>query len=209
MCVLAQLKSMNGELDAARDLLKSSRAQLRDLGQGVHVASTAVDLARVEMRGGDLAQAQREVQVDCDFLAAKGETYVLSTLWSLLALLVREQGRDDEALELTQRAEQATAHDDTESQALWRMARAPILARQGELALAEQLARHAVDLVKGTESPMLKAETQAELASVLALAGRPEEAREAVALATEHFVAKGDRLSAARCTAWAEGLPVG
>lgn len=208
-CMLARLKAMNGELDVARDLLQRSRARLRDLGQGVYAASTAVDLARVELFGDDLALAQHEVQADCDFLAAKGETYILSSLWALLAMLVREQGRDEEALTLTQRAEQATAEDDTESQALWRMARAPILARQGELAIAEELARRAVDLVQETESPMLKAETQAELASVLALASRPDEARVAIAQAIAQFGTKGDRVSVARYTAWARRLPRG
>ena len=205
-CVLAQLKAMNGDIGAARDLLQHNRAQLHDLGQGVYVASTAVDLARVELRGGDLARAQQAVQADCDFLAAKGETYILSTLWSLLALLVRDQGHDEQALALTQRAEQATADDDTESQALWRMARAPILARQGELALAEELARRAIDLVQRTESPMLKAETQAELASVLALAGRRDEAFKAISVAIAHFEAKGDRVCAERGKAWAGSL---
>ena len=207
MCALAQLKAMSGELEAARALLQRSRARLRDLGHGVYAASTAIDLARVELHGGDLAKAQQEVQADCDFLAAKGETYFLSTLWGLLALLVRGQGRHEEALVLTQRAEQATADDDTESQALWRMARAPVLARAGELALAEELARRAIELVQGTESPMLKADAHAELAAVLALAGRHDEAREAVTQALVHFEAKGNRAAAARCAAWAGTLP--
>ncbi len=71
---------MNGEFDAARTLYRRSRALLRDLGQGVYAASTGIDLARVELHGGDLALAQREVQADCDLLIAKGETYYLSTM---------------------------------------------------------------------------------------------------------------------------------
>jgi tetratricopeptide (TPR) repeat protein len=209
ICALAQLKAMNGELEAGRALYHSARAQLRDLGQGVYAASTAADLARVELRGGNLALAEQEVRADCGFLDATGETYFLSTLWALLALIVRGQGRDDEALELTQRAEAATAVDDTWSQALWRMARAPILARKGELELALELARQAVELVQGTESPMLKGEAQAELAAVLALAGNTNAARETAAMAIGHFRSKQNRVAVAAYTAWADILPTG
>ena len=52
MCHLAQLKAMNGELEAARGLYRQGRAMLRDLGQGVTAASTGIDLAWVELLGG-------------------------------------------------------------------------------------------------------------------------------------------------------------
>jgi class 3 adenylate cyclase/tetratricopeptide (TPR) repeat protein len=209
ICSLAQLKAMNGELEAGRALYQRARAQLRDLGQGVYAAITAAELARVELSGGDLALAEQEVRADCDFLDAKGETYFLSALWALLALIVRGQGRDDEAMGLTQRAEAATAADDTWSQALWRMARAPIVARKGDHALALELARQAVELVQGTESPMLKGEAHAELAAVLSLAGQGDAAREAVAVAIAHFEAKQNRVATAYYTAWAASLPAG
>ncbi|QTN24749.1 AAA family ATPase [Rhizobacter sp. AJA081-3] len=201
MCALAQLKAMNGELDAARLLYRRSRALLRDLGQGVYAASTGIDLARVELHGGDLALAQREVQADCDFLAAKGETYFLSTMAALLARIARDQGRDDEALALSRTAEEATASDDMESQALWRMVRAPILARAGELLLAEELARNAVELVRRTESPMLQADALAELAAVLAIAERHDEAHCLRAEALALYESKGNRVMARRCIA--------
>jgi class 3 adenylate cyclase/tetratricopeptide (TPR) repeat protein len=203
MCALAQLKAMNGELDAARALVRHSRAQLRDLGQGVYAASTGIDLARVELHGGDLAAAQREVQADCDFLAAKGETYFLSTMAALLARMARDQGRDDEALALSQTAEQATAADDVESQGLWRMVRAPILARRGRLAEAEELARAAVALMGQTEAPMLQADAHSELAAVLRLAGREGEAQQAIDEAIRRYEAKGNRHAGARAAAWA------
>lgn len=201
MCALAQLKAMNGELDAARALYRRSRATLRDLGQGVYAASTGIDLARVELHGDDLAPAQREVQADCDFLAAKGETYFLSTMAALLARMAREQGHDEQALALSRTAEEATADDDMESQALWRMVRAPILARAGDLAQAEALARAALALVRQSESPMLQADALAELAEVLHAAARHDEASATLAEASALYVAKGNRVAAARAAA--------
>jgi tetratricopeptide (TPR) repeat protein len=203
MCTLSQLKAMNGELDAARALYRRGRALLRDLGQGVLVASTGIDVALVELLGGDLALAEREVRTDFEFLSKMGETYYLSTVAALLSRLVRDQGRDDEALELSRVAEEATAADDLDSQALWRASRAPIIARAGDLALAEALAQAAVDLVRGTEAPTLQADALAELAIVLKLGGKADAAKQALDEAIALYTAKGNTVSAARCAAWA------
>jgi tetratricopeptide (TPR) repeat protein len=209
MCVLAQLRAMNGELDVARTLYRSGRAILRDLGQGVFAASTGIDLARVELHGGDLALAEQEVRSDYEFLERMGETYFLSTIAALLARIVREQGRDEEALALSQVAERVTAEDDLESQALWRAVRAPIIGRSGDLELAEALARSAVELMRRTEAPMLQADALYELAEVLSLAGRVEEARDVVSDAIALYRAKGNVALEARCIAWLDQRQVG
>ena len=103
-------------------------------------------------------------------------------------------------------AEGATAADDAESQALWRSIRAPIIARAGNLAEAESLARSAVELSKKSDAPQMQADTLSELAAVLVLAERPKEARQVIETAIAIYQAKGDVVSAARATAWATGL---
>ena len=197
-CLLAQLRAMNGELEAARTLYKRGRATLRELGEGMLAASTGIDVALVEALGGDAALAEKEVRADYDFLIDKKETYYLSTIAALLSRLVRDQGRDEEALALSRAAEQASAEDDSYSQALWRSIRAPILARKGDVATAERLARSAVKLVQQTETPMLQADALSELASVLLIAGRLEDARQALTDAAALYATKGDVVSAAR-----------
>ena len=206
VCTLAQLKAMNGEIEEARAHYRRGRSMLRELGQGVNVASTSISLARVELLGGDLALAEREVRNDYNFLAKMGETYFLSTIAALLSRIVRDQGRDQEALVLSRAAEAATAADDMESQALWRAIRAPIVARTGDTGLAEELARTAVDLSRKTEAPTLQADALSELASVLQLKGDAEQARQVIDEAIALYQAKGNVVSAARATAWAETL---
>jgi class 3 adenylate cyclase/tetratricopeptide (TPR) repeat protein len=206
LCTQAQLKAMNGELDAARALYRRGRAMLRELGQGVLAASTGIDLALVELLGGDLTLAEREVRVDFEFLSKAGETYYLSTVAALLSRLVRDQGRDAEALELSRIAESATAADDTDSQAMWRAGRAPIVARAGDLAHAEELARSAVELVRQTEAPLFHADALAELASVLHVAGKTEAALSTNSEAIGLYTAKGNAVSAAQFNAWATAL---
>lgn len=206
MCMLAQLRAMNGELPIARALYQRGRAMLRDLGGSVHAAATGFELARVEMLGGDLALAEREVRADFEFLEKAGETYFLSSMAALLSRLVRDQGRDNDAMVLSQSAEAATAAHDLESQALWRSIRAPIVARQGDTALAEELARTAVEIFRGTEAPDLQADSLSELAAVLHLAGKDGEAHSAMDEAIALYTAKGNVVAAARARAWAADL---
>jgi ATP/maltotriose-dependent transcriptional regulator MalT len=201
-CTLAQLKAMNGELEAARDLIRQARVVLHDLGQGVFAASTGLDLARVELHGGDPALVEREVREDYDFLTAAGETYVLSTMAAVLSRLVRDLGRDDEALELSQVAEKASASDDVESQALWRSARAPIVARAGDAPAAEALARSALEFARQAEAPGLQADVLCDLAHVLRMAGFEHESRHAAAEALALYTAKQNIVAVERLRAW-------
>jgi hypothetical protein len=52
----------------------------------------------------------------------------------------------------------------------------------------------------------MQADTLAELAAVLMLAGRPDDARQAIERAKEIYKSKGDIVSAGRATAWAGSL---
>jgi ATP/maltotriose-dependent transcriptional regulator MalT len=203
---LAQLRAMNGEFDQARALYRRGRSLLRELGNGLNAASMGIDILLVELLAGDLATAEREVLLDYEFLVRAGETYYMSTTAALLSRVVRDQGRDDEALAFSQIAEGATAADDMESQALWRSIRAPIVARAGKLDEAESLARSAVELSQKSDAPQMQADTLSELAVVLMLAGRLDEARVAIDTAIRIYRAKGDIVSAARATVWAVGL---
>jgi len=163
-------------------------------------------VALVELLGGDLGLAEREIRSDLDFLANAGESYYLSTMTALLSRLVRDQGRDNEALELSRAAEKAADEDDFDSQALWRAIRAPIVARAGDLAGAETLARKAVELVRRTEAPLMQADALAELAEVLNIAGRSVEARAAIEEAIALYCSKGNLVSEAQCRRWASRL---
>ena len=203
LCMLASLRAMNGELPVARTLVRQGREMLRDLGEGVRAAASCIHLATVELHGGDLSLAASELSADYHFLHARGENYHLSSIATLLAQVLRDLGHDDEALERLAAAEGLTGPDDVEGQALWRSVRAPILARRGEHSLAEEIARTAVDLLEETESPGLQADAMSELASVLRILGRAEEAGQANARAAGLYAAKGNVFSAARRAAWA------
>jgi len=206
VCKIAQLHLMSGDHETGSQNARSARTVLRDLGQGVRSASSSLDLAMLELLAGDPAAAERELREDREMLEAMGETYFLSTMVVVLARAVRDQGRDEEALELTRTAEQTAAPDDVDAQVLWRCVRAPILARIGKIEGAEMLAQAALDLARQTEVPGFQATALSELGAVLRIAGRHHEARRALAEAVEIYLRKGDVASAGMTKAALEDL---
>ena len=143
---------------------------------------------------------------DLAFLERAVETFYLSTMAAVISRVIRDQGRDEDALVLSRKAEEATAAGDVESLALWRSIRAPILARAGRMQEAESLARSAVELSQGSDSPQMQADALSELAAVLEHAGRLDEARQAIEDAISIYQGKGDVVSAARAATMAARL---
>jgi tetratricopeptide (TPR) repeat protein len=203
LCMLARLRAMHGDIVIARELYRRGRAMLRELGQGVRVAATGMHVALVELRGGDLSLAEREVRADYDMLSSMGEKYHRSAIAALLARLLRDQGRDSEALGLLEVAQELSAPHDMESQALWRSVKASIVARSGDTGAADRLAREAVELVRDMEAPGLQGDALAELAEVLQIAGRVGDAGVANDEAIALYDAKGDTVAARARRAWA------
>jgi tetratricopeptide (TPR) repeat protein len=106
-----------------------------------------------------------------------GEKNVLSSLAAELAEVLLQQGRDKEAVRLTEISQAATGREDTWSQILWRSARAKASTRQGNLDEAERHAREAVRLATGIDYLDLRAGALLALAEVLRLAGHLQPAR--------------------------------
>ncbi len=75
---------------------------------------------------------------------------------------------------------------------------ARLLARRGELERAEELAREGVGLAADSEFVVLHADVLLDLAEVLGLAGRPEDAAAAAAEAVSLYERKGNVAAAER-----------
>jgi hypothetical protein len=81
---------------------------------------------------------------------------------------------------------------------LWRQVRAQVLARRGEHAEAERLAREAVAIGERTDSIDLLGDAERDLGEVLVLAGRPEDAAAALEQAAALYERKGNVVMAER-----------
>jgi tetratricopeptide (TPR) repeat protein len=127
MCIVAQLRAMNGEFEVAWALCRQGRAMLHSLGDGVAAAQTAVDLARVALLSGELESAESQVRSDREFLRAAGETYILSSVTAVLARVVRARAmprRRPRPTMSTRRCSGARcARRSSRAQAMWRRPR--------------------------------------------------------------------------------------
>ena len=102
---------------------------------------------------------------------------------------------------LGDQAAELGASEDAFTQMLWRQVRAKVLARGGEHAEAERIAREAVAIGQTTDDLDGQGDAMADLATVLELAGRREESAAELERALELFERKGNRISAERTRA--------
>jgi tetratricopeptide (TPR) repeat protein len=137
----------------------------------------------------------------CDVLEQMGETGRLSTLAGIFADIVYRQGRYDEADSLADLSKRVAAPDDLASQMLWRSVRAKIAARRGDFEVAQALAQEAATLADSTDAFHLHGDIRMDLAEVLRLADRPEEAAAALKRAIELYKAKGISVLAGKARA--------
>ncbi len=197
----AHALAMIARFAEARAILTELRAQLADQGSVIPLAlATGFLSVAVELLAGDPAAAAAFADEGCRLFEAAGERSWLSSVVGRLALALDELDRLDEADAAAGRAAELGASDDALTQMLWRQARAKVLARRGDIAEAERLAREAVAIGAETQMPDSLGEAQSDLAEVLMLAGRTAEAvaafREALAL----FERKGNLAMAERMT---------
>ncbi|HEX4746607.1 MAG TPA: adenylate/guanylate cyclase domain-containing protein [Gaiellaceae bacterium] len=207
----ARLDAMEGRFDDARAAIARAAERAeggREVERFSHVSTAA---GMVELLAGDAAAAERELRPACERLEQIGELgYLASAVPPLLEALYR-QGRDDEALLLSERwrPELLTVPEDVDAQVGWRAVRAKLLARRGDVSEAETLAREATKLAAGTDDLELRARAITDLAEVLRIAGRAHEAAAALEEALRFHEQKGNLISAARARTLLSQLSVG
>ena len=188
-----------GRIDEARRLFAEVRAELAERGASMALASMIGSVGvRIELLAGDPVAAVALGEESCRLLDELGQWSILSTAAGSLARAYYELGRLEEADAWADRAAELGSSDDALTQMLWRQARAKVLACRGDHAQAERLAREAVTIGEGTEMLNEQADTYADLAEVLSLAGRAQEAAEALELALARYERKGNLVMAGR-----------
>ena len=188
---LGQLEAMRGNFDRARELCRTGRERAYERGQLLLAAEVAMQEAEVELHAGEPQRASEVALEGVRELGELGEQGWLSTVAGHGAEALYRLGRDDEAWKLTETAAEAGAADDVITQMLIRQVRAKILARRGDPAGAERLAREAVAWGEPTDALEVRANAHRDLAVVLAAAGKHDEAFEALEAARAHYEEKG------------------
>jgi class 3 adenylate cyclase/tetratricopeptide (TPR) repeat protein len=202
----AVLQAMAGSFAEARASSARSRAILEELGLTVALGNATIRFGAAELLAGDLRSAERELRSGYELLQSIGEKGYLSSLAADLAAVVYEQRRYAEARQLSEIAERAASEDDVASQVMWRSVRAKTLARSGDLVQAESLARAAVTLADDTDLLPAQADALRDLAEVLSLAGRLDEAVAVFEEARRLYEQKGNVVAAGRTRALLDDL---
>jgi class 3 adenylate cyclase/tetratricopeptide (TPR) repeat protein len=197
---LARFEAMRGNFDAAETAIAEAQAGAegaREVERLSHLSTTAGSVA---LLAGDAVAAERLLRPTCERLEEVGELgYLSSTAPPLLNALYR-QGKDDEALRLSDRwhPDRLTVPEDVDAHVGWRAVRAKLFARRGQLADAETMAREAVGLAEATEYVELTADAYEALGDVLRAAGRHEDAEHALRESLRLHEAKGNLVAAAQ-----------
>ena len=194
----AILEAMRGNFDRARALAASADAAAAEFGQKLWLAAGGMALWEIEMLAGDLSAAERAVRGSCALLEELGDVGHRSTSAGQLAASLYALARLDEAHEWTEAAEGLAPKGDVLSQMLWRQVRARILARRGQHAKAEELAREAVLLAEETDMLNYHANALADLAEVDVAAGRAEDGSAHLEEALALYERKGNLVAVGR-----------
>jgi FimV-like protein len=189
----AGFEAMAGNTGTARDLVRQERALLEELGATLILAHAAEVYALVELLGGDPVAAAGEARRSFEVVASELAGPTMAAIAA--RALVEAGGADEEALELASVARERTPSEDLTTQVQWRGPMARLLARRGEQAEAERLAREGVELAARTDFLSLQGDAWADLAHVLPEPG------EAIEQALAAYGRKGNAAAAERLSA--------
>ena len=164
-------------------------------GPGLALQGTA---GQVEYLAGDADTAEVASRACWSHFGEVGDTanYVMES-WPL-AKLAYELGRLDEVARLAEMIEQNSPPYWAWAQVTWRAMRSKLLARQGRFDEAQGLAREATRLVEATDFLNLHGDVLMDLAEVLRLAGRADEAARAAEGALRKYEQKDNVVMAGR-----------
>jgi class 3 adenylate cyclase/tetratricopeptide (TPR) repeat protein len=172
--------AMLGRFEEADAILAELADEAIDRGDKVALANVNEGRVDVALFRGDAVTAVRFGEQVCRLLDELGHSAYLSTQAAVLARALCDTGRLDKAQAWATRAAQVGAEDDVTTGITWRRAKAIVAARRGRHAEAERLAREAVALAETTDMLVAQAEAHADLAEVLAAAGRAADAAAAL-----------------------------
>ncbi len=173
---LSLLYGFAGRFADARAAIARSQAIFTRSGSALNWSVCAMLAGHIELVAGDPAAAERVLTDGRQALRQSEASGYLTGIVALLAEAVYAQGRLGEAWQLTEQAKAAAGISDQDVQARWRATRAKVLARQGQFAVARQLAGEAVALAAATSRASMLAEMLMASAEVSRLAGAREEA---------------------------------
>jgi tetratricopeptide (TPR) repeat protein len=195
----ALLEAMQGRFDDARRVIAEANVSSVELGlEMVRGAGVLRAAGEIELLAGDAAAAERAFREAYGTLERGQDWGHLSSVAPLLALALLAQGRPAEAAEPLELTSRIIIDDDSDAQISFLRARARLASLEGDPVEAEALARRAVERAAGGDDLNAHADALVDLADVLELGGRQDEAAVARREALGLYERKGNLVSAER-----------
>ena len=201
--------AMTGDFVRARERIREAEALAERFGSALWASAVYEFGGHVEEMAGDQEAAARSFREEYELHRRIGDEGHGSTSAAYLAVALCRLGRFDEAEELATIARATGADDDLATQASARSAQALVRSARGEHEEARRLAREAVDLYAGAQSPWFYGDTLMVLSEVSRAAGLPEEAAEAARGALAAYERKGNEPGAASARALIDDVSAG
>jgi class 3 adenylate cyclase/tetratricopeptide (TPR) repeat protein len=192
------LEAQLGMFETARAHVQAGKEIFMDLVMSRAQSAVAGASGNVELLAGELEAAERSLRVGYEYLLQTGDSIGVAFLAGPLAEVLYQQERYDEAWQLTKPCMESPWQ---ESQIRWRTVQAKVLAQRGELGPAAPLAQEAVQVAEATDMLNDRAGSLLDLAEVLGMGGRQQEATHAIQAAIDLFEHKGNVVSAERARA--------
>jgi class 3 adenylate cyclase len=196
---LGGLEAMRGAISKAHAYVARAHDMYLELG----LTTAAIDncgrvLGGIEMLAGAPDNAEEALRRCCELLQAKRHTAVLATRAAELGEAIYAGGNYAEAEIWAKLARDSAGRDDRDALLSWQPLQAMVRARAGAFEEAEQVARNAVELAASTDALNRAANAFTALAEVLYLAGRHDEAANAIDNAIALYDLKGNAAAVRR-----------
>jgi class 3 adenylate cyclase/tetratricopeptide (TPR) repeat protein len=190
---LAQLKAFSGSVDEAREFVARGVQTFRDAGLLVTAGGWSVSQSEIERRAGDVDAQVRVLREAHELLASLGDRFFFATTTIWLANALLDQDGDMADIEtLCAIGRERTIVGDLANVIGLGWAEARILALQGRLEAAENVARRTLVRVDETDHFLMRARSRVVLAEILERTGRSDEASSAGSEALSIYEAKED-----------------
>jgi tetratricopeptide (TPR) repeat protein len=207
--VRGALLGMTGRFEEARASFAEADALFDELGTPMIRITTSQVVAETLRLEGRLEESEAVLRAMYEAYTSIGETGFNSTVCALLAHVLCDQDRFDEAESFAERSRELSSADDFASQAAWRSAMARIRSDQGRIQEALALVDEAISIESSGDYLDWQGQEFEVRGSVLMAADRDDEARAAYEEALDRFERKGNVVASARVRERVEALAAG
>ena len=183
----------NDDVDRGIREFTDGAAQLAELGNGLWQGGGLQLMGYSRMTVGDLPGAERDLRAADALLEAMNETGFRSTVDVLLAKVLLELGRHDDARVSNRLGRSLAAQDDFLTQSLWRSVESRLASATGQHDEALALGREAVAIARTSDYLALTADALLDVAEVERAAGDGSSAVGSATAARDLYLRKGSR----------------